>query len=106
MTRVQNKKITVNSNVYYDPHKWIVCLIGSDSYPVKNFLNSHIDKLNQVPNLSVSLMALSSEPLTRGKEYRELCHSTSEGVYVNIVDTCKAGKVAEKFFSTMDVYPS
>ena len=28
---------TVAGHTYYGPHKWIVCLIGSDAYTVSNF---------------------------------------------------------------------
>ena len=96
----------INHNVYLDTHKWIVCLIGSDSFRINSFLSEHIEKLKESANLSISVMALSTEPLAHSKEYRALCESTNEGVYVNIVDRNKADRVTEKFSSTMDVYPS
>ena len=38
MTKVEDKKVVINNHPYYDPHKWIVCLIGSDIFPVSGFL--------------------------------------------------------------------
>ena len=53
-------------------------------------------------------MTLTSEPQTaiESKDMRELVECTSEGTFVNIVDKKTADAVADKFFSTMDVYPT
>lgn len=109
VNRVEDKLVTINDHIYHDPYKWIVCLIGSDIYPVNPFLIEHMAKLKQTANLSVSIMALSSEPhmSMHVKDYRKLCFSTSEGIYLNVVDNGqKADRVAARFFSTMEVYPS
>ena len=107
MTRVEDKQIVINSHKYVDPHKWIVCLLGSDLFPVNRFLEEHETKLKNAANLSISIMGLSSEPLNNHmSDYRKLCQATREGMYVNIVNKEKSDKVAQQFFSTMDVYPS
>ena len=54
-------------------------------------------------------MTLSAEPKDRrfrSKDYRELTELTKEGLFVNIVDKNKCDLVAERFFSSIDVYPS
>ena len=108
-TALEGEPVEVNDHVYQGPHKWIVCLVGSDSYAVKQFTASHqkrfADKQNQ--NLSISVMALSSDPLgTIARDYQLLAASTSEGNYINIVDVDKADIVAGQFLANMDVYPS
>lgn len=35
---LEDTKEAVNNNVYVGPHKWIVCLIGSDVYTVGDFI--------------------------------------------------------------------
>ena len=95
MTRVENKEVIINNHKYFDPHKWIVCLIGSDFFPVNRFLKEHSSKLKNAANLSVSIMALSSEPLSNHMtDYKKLCQSTREGMYVNIVNKEKSDRVA------------
>ena len=107
MTRVQDKKVVINDHTYFDPHKWIVCLIGSDLFSVSRFIEEHSKKLKNAANLSVSIMGLSSDPLRNNvKDYKKLCLATREGMYVNIVNKEKSDRVAKQFFSTMDVYPS
>ena len=66
---VEDSRKVVNNNVYIGPHKWIVCLIGSDAYTVQDFILNHYDSFkkknndNKLKNLSISLMGLSGEPL-------------------------------------------
>ena len=66
---VEDKTQVVNGNVYVGPHKWIVCLIGSDAYTVQDFILNHYDSFkkkesdNKLKNLSISMMGLSGEPL-------------------------------------------
>ena len=67
MTCVEDKKVEINNHCYFDPHKWIVCLVGSGQYPINLFLESHMNKLEKAANLSVSVMALSSDPLPLNK---------------------------------------
>ena len=107
--RVEDTPYTINEHTYYSPHKWIICLIGSDIYPVSSFLMHHRHKLQQAANLSISIMGLSDEPLHHEhvKDYRRLCISTREGMYLNIVDkdAQKVDDLVEKFFGSMQVYP-
>lgn len=35
---VEDTRETVDNHVYYGPHKWIICLLGSDDYNVQNFI--------------------------------------------------------------------
>ena len=37
MNNVENEKVEYNGHTYHGPHKWIVCLIGSDAYSVNTF---------------------------------------------------------------------
>lgn len=46
---VEDKKQIVNNNVYIGPHKWIVCLIGSDAYTVQDFILNHYDSFKKKP---------------------------------------------------------
>lgn len=58
-------------------------------------------------NMSISIMVLSAEAKQfHAKHYQKLCEMTKEGIFVNIVKKETADKVADRFFSTMDVYPS
>ena len=60
-----------------------------------------------MPNLSISIMALSAEPLRmHTSDYRQLTKLTREGDYLNIVKKESADKVAKQFFSVMNVYPT
>lgn len=66
------------------------------------------------------MMTLSQEARKyHSKDYRDLCDKTREGIYVNILyndegiaadsaqrESEKIDKIAKRFFSTMDVYPS
>ena len=36
---IENKTKLINNHTYFGPHKWIVCLIGSDEHKVGNFLS-------------------------------------------------------------------
>jgi len=59
--------------------------------------------------LSISIMGLSSEAFESEniKDYQKLCYSTTEGMYLNIVDRLQKGdEAANRFLSTMEVYPS
>ena len=52
-------------------------------------------------------MVLSSEAKNyHSKDYDKLCRNTREGLYVNLVGRTNADKVAQRFFSSMEVYPS
>ena len=59
--------------------------------------------------MSISVMGLSSEPFESDymKDYQRLCYSTSEGIYLNMVDKGERGnRAATRFLSAMDVYPT
>ena len=77
--RVEDTKVEVNGHVYYRPHKRIVCIIGSDIFPVGNFLNEYKSHLKSQENLSISMMGLSCEPFGAWgawkhlDDYRKLC---------------------------------
>ena len=60
--RLEDKVEYHNNHAYYGPHKWIVCLIGSDSYSVQDFILKNKHALLKKPNLNISIMGLSSEP--------------------------------------------
>ena len=106
-TALEGEPVEVHGHAYRGPHKWIVCLVGSDSYAVKQFTASHRNRFTNMQNLSISVMALSSDPLgTIAGDYQLLAASTSEGNYINIVDVDKADIVSGQFLSSMDVYPS
>lgn len=97
--------------MYVGPLKWIVCLVGSNGYSAGTFISSNQIRLQNMPNLSVSVMALSEMPLGTKtcREYRKLSEQTSEGTFCNLVDIGDKDKTRllfEKFFGSMDVYPS
>ena len=66
------------------------------------------------------MMTLSQETKKyHSKDYRDLCKATREGIYVNVLyndegiaannanfESEKIDKIAKRFFSTTDVYPS
>ena len=67
--------------------------------------------------MSISIMVLSTvRKMKHSKDYIELCKSTREGIYCNIVFTQdqregvkereRTEELVQRFFSTMDVYPS
>ena len=65
--------------------------------------------LQETPNLSISVVALTDRPLThRLRDYKELTMATREGNFINIVDVKKydAKRLGKAFFSSLDVYPS
>ena len=106
-----------HGRTYCGPLKWIVCLLGDDIYSVNQFMLNHKESLARAPStsssrkvlntVSISIMTLTSEVKTyHARDYRTLCGLTREGIYVNIVDRDGADKVASRFFSSMDVYPS
>ena len=107
---IENTTETVNDHVYFGPHKWIVCLIGADSYTVQDFITKHktaLEKRDKKPNLSISIMGLSGEALgMHTKDYRNLAHLSKKGEFLNIVKKETADDFARKFFGAMNVYPS
>lgn len=57
--------------------------------------------------MSISIMTLSAEAKDkrfRSKDYHELTQLTKEGIFVNIVDKDNCDAVADRFFSSTDVY--
>ena len=74
---VEDTPVTVNNKTYVGPHKWIVCLIGSDIYMVNDLLTRHQHTIRKRPNLSISMLGLSSKPLkAHVSHYRKLCHTS------------------------------
>ena len=58
-------------------------------------------------NMSISIMLLSAESKNfHAKHYHKLCEMTKEGIFVNIVNKESIDKVADRFFSSMDLYPT
>ena len=107
MKLVEDTPITVNNKTYVGPHKWIVCLIGSDIYMVNDLLARHQQTIRKRPNLSISVLGLSSKPFkAHVPHYRKLCHASRQGDFLNVVDRDSAEPLAEKFLSAMDVYQS
>ena len=35
---IETQPIRINGNNYFGPHKWIICLLGSDAYTVDDFI--------------------------------------------------------------------
>lgn len=105
---IENTSEYINGYQYVGPHKWIVCLIGSTEYTVQLFLAEKRRLLQETPNLSISVVALTERPLThRLRDYKELTMDTREGNFINIVDVKKydAHQLGKAFFSSLDVYP-
>lgn len=108
-TMVSNFEQEVHEKIYVGPHKWIICLLGDDVYSINQFKMNNKDRLQKQKNVSISIMALSAEAKDRHyrcKDYKELTELTSEGIFVNVVDKDSCDKVAERFFSSINVYPS
>ena len=88
---IETEQIRINRNTYFGPHKWIICLLGSDSYPVNDFISNHEWSLKYSTNLHISAIALSEVPLDSEnvKDYEKLCTLTKEGMFVNILNSSK-----------------
>ena len=57
--------------------------------------------------MSISIMLLSAESKNyHAKQYHKLCEMTKEGIFVNVVKKETIDKVADRFFSSMDLYPT
>lgn len=63
--KVDDSAETINDYVYVGPHKWIVCLIGSNGCVPNTFMSSNESVLNNMPNLSISVMCLTETPVER-----------------------------------------
>jgi len=114
-SKIVDDKVVVRNHVYYGPHKWIICLLGSDDFNVKDFIVSHEKKINttnkEKNNLTISILALSNQELNHhSADYQRVAGLTKRGKYLNIVKSQvneeDDRKKAKQFFSTMDVYPS
>jgi len=108
-SNVEETKVEYNDHMYYGPHKWIICLIGSDSYSVSTFKSEYEKVFAQkhMQNLSISIVALSSEPLRmHAPDYKALVDKTSEGTFMNIVNKSTADHSLNQLTASMDVYPS
>ena len=97
----------INDNVYVGPHKWIVCLIGKNGCVPTVFMSSNESVFNNMPNLSISVMCLSEEPVDKrfAHHYEQMVMSTSEGVFFNLTDK-ENNENSREFFGSMGVYPS
>ena len=104
---VDDTKETINGHDYFGPHKWIVCLIGADTYTVQDFMLKHKGAIEKKSNLSISIMGLSGEALElHTQDYKKLTNLTKEGEFLNIVEKATADHYAKQFFGAMNVYPS
>ena len=45
-TIAQNTEVVVNGNKYVGPHKYVVCLLGDDTYAVNQFMIKEKESLN------------------------------------------------------------
>ena len=36
--KIMDSAKKINGHTYFDPHKWIICLLGSDMFMVTNFM--------------------------------------------------------------------
>lgn len=105
--KVTDTAFEKNGHTYVGPHKWIVGLISSDHYSVNGFIFNNTNKLKRMDNLSISIMGMTSLPMDQNvSEYRDLCQTTSEGSFVNLVDKDKCKNVMGQFEAQWDVYPS
>ena len=88
---IETERICINGKTYFGPHKWIICLLGSDVYRVDDFISKYKTLLKYSTNLNISAMALSDAPLDSDnvKDYKELCNLTKEGMFVNILNSNK-----------------
>ena len=88
---------------------------------MNHFKQNHQEKdLPRKTNLSISMMCLSNNAKKfHSRQYRELCSRTREGIYLNALYNDEGGagavasgggdkmdRLAQRFFSTMDVYPT
>jgi len=92
-TIAEETRVDHNGHTYYGPHKWIICLIGSDAYSVSTFKSEHEKVFAQknMQNLSISIVALSGEPIRmHTPDYKSLADKTSEGTFMNIVNKSTA----------------
>ena len=104
---IEDTREKVNDKVYVGPHKWIVCLIGSDSYTVKDFMLKNQKLLAKKENLHISIMGLSGEPFRQHtQDYIKLTKLTREGSFISVVKKETADTCARRFFGAMDVYHS
>ena len=105
---MENDNVEVGNITYHGPHKWIIGILGSDTYSAKRFMLANKEAIRKSKNLNISIMALSSNPLTNHhvKDYKELTEMTHQGIYLNIVNKSLAYRLSSRFFSKMDVYPS
>ena len=89
---IETERIHINGKTYFGPHKWIICLLGSDVYPVDDFISNHEVLLKYSTNLNISAMALSEVPLDSEnvKDYEKLCTLTKEGMFVNILNSSES----------------
>lgn len=63
--------------------------------------------MKKQPNLSLSILGLSSDEMTEHIEgYSEMCKQTSEGVYVNITDRNCCDELISQFQTSLEVYES
>ena len=103
-----DETITKNGLEYSGPHKYIVCILGSESYSAMNFEYTNKDKIKSTKNLSISIMTLSTNRLysSNVKDYIRLTQHTPEGCYLNVTNHQKGDRLIERFYSTMEVYPT
>ena len=106
--KVNDTAETINDYVYIGPHKWIVCLIGSNGCVPNTFMSSNESILNNMPNLSISVMCLSEAPVEKrlADGFEQMAMATSEGVFFNMTDIYRKEENASAFFGSMGVYPS
>ena len=104
---IQDTQIIKNNHNYIGPHKHIVCLVGSCEFSINQFVNEFGDKMKKQPNLSLSILGLSSDEMTEHIEaYSDMCKQTSEGVFVNITDRNCCENLISQFRTSLDVYES
>lgn len=99
---IPNEKVSHMSHSYDNPHKWIICLIGQDSFTLyRERVQSAAKK-----KVNISIIGLRSEMFTatRAKAYTQVCEDTEEGVYVNIQKKDPKSTVLEQVAITFSVY--
>lgn len=93
---------------YVGPHKWIVPVLGSDSYSIAGFKMQNKDTLRNHKNLNIAILSYSPYPNVSHnvKDYQEVTKMTHQGTFLNVVDKRKAPALTRRFYSQMDVFPS
>jgi len=86
---------------YDDTHLWIVALVGGSQFTlnVKGIKKAR-------GNINISIVSLNGDsiPVSRATKYKEISHSTDEGIYANITKQDACHTVFEGLAMTLATY--